>query len=484
MVTTRRSQDRPQSQRRTTRRTTSRQQPGTGSVGLSTIGPIVIVVALAVLVLAAMPSLWPGSDGRDAGVAAAGATDRVGATPEVALTSAPGPVDATPRPTLKPTPIPSFDPLRTAPTPIPAAQRRLDNAFATMAEEVGAPGIAAAVKLPDGTVWYGATGVMWPDGPAVTVDTPFAWGSITKTLVAALTLRLASEGTLDLDATLDTWFPDFPQARRITLRMLLGHTSGIFNYFLHPDFGERVYEDPLHEWTPQEILSLTGKRTNAPGRAFSYSNTNYVLLGLVLEQVTGQPLADQVQDQLLTPLGLDQSVFQQAGRPVGLVGAKGFWKRKNGRGYQEWSDGTDFRPTTSAATVAWAAGAVEGSVRDLLDWEMALYEGDVLTPDALAQMLDFDPESGFGLGARTQTLARRPGYGHGGSLRGFVSVMYRLPGEDLDVVVVTNVGFANLDRVANRLTSAALRALATPEPTMVADPTTEPLVELPGSTAP
>jgi len=109
------------------------------------------VVALAVLVLAAMPSLWPGSDGRDAGVAAAGATDRVGATPEVALTSAPGPVDATPRPTLKPTPIPSFDPLRTAPTPIPAAQRRLDNAFATMAEEVGAPGIAAAVKLPDGT---------------------------------------------------------------------------------------------------------------------------------------------------------------------------------------------------------------------------------------------------------------------------------------------------------------------------------------------
>lgn len=482
MVTSRRSQDRPQSQRRTTR-TTYRQQPGTGSGGLSTLGPIVIMVALAVLVLAAMPGLLPGGGGRHAGVAAAETTDHPDGTHVAAPATGAPVVEPTPGRTRRPTPIPTFDPLRTAPTPIPAAQRRLDNAFATMAEEVGAPGMAAAVKLPDGSVWYGATGVMWPDGPPVTIDTPFAWGSITKTLVAALTLRLVSEGVLDLDATLDTWFPDYPQARRITLRMLLGHTSGIFNYFLHPKFGERVYEDPLHEWTPQEILSLTGKRTNAPGRAFSYSNTNYVLIGLILEQVTGQSLAELVQDQLLTPLGLEQTVFQQAGRPVGLVGAKGFWKRQDGRGFQEWSDGTDFRPTTSAATVAWAAGAVMGSVRDLLDWEMALYEGDVLTPEALALMLDFDRKSGFGLGARTQTLAQRPGYGHGGSLRGFVSVMYRLPGEDLDVVVVTNVGFANLDRVANRLANAALRALATPEPTVLPDPT-DPLVELPGDVAP
>jgi len=164
------------------------------------------------------------------------------------------------------------------------------------------------------------------------------------------------------------------------------------------------------------------------------------------------------------------------------VGAKGFWKERGGR-FREWSDGTDFRPTTSTASVAWAAGAIEGSVRDLLDWEMALYEGDVLTPEALAQMLDFDRRSGYGLGARTQTLAGQPGYGHGGSLRGFVSVMYRLPAEDLDVVVLANVGFADLDRVANRLSNAALRALATPEPSFPA-PSADPFVELPGATTP
>jgi D-alanyl-D-alanine carboxypeptidase len=447
------------------------------------VGPLVIIVALAVLVVAAMPSLWPGG-GRDGAAALAAASGPLEpttppATPELVAT----PVGTSELlATAIPTPAPTVDPERAYGVPVPAAQRRLDRAFATMAAEVGAPGLAAAVRLPDGTVWYGATGVLWPDGPPVTPDTPFAWGSITKTLVSALTLRLVSEGRLDLDATIDQWFPDYPQARRITVRMLLGHTSGIFDYFQHEDYPERVYEDPTHEWTPQEILSLTGKRTNAPGKGFSYSNTNYVLLGLILEQVTGQPLADQVHDGLLAPLGLDETVFQQVGRPVGLVGAKGFWKEKGGR-YREWSDGTDFRPTTSTASVAWAAGAVEGSVRDLLDWEMALYEGSVLTPDALGQMLDFDRKSGYGLGARTQTVAKRPGYGHGGSLRGFVSVMYRLPAEDLDVVVLTNVGFANLDRVANRLASAALAALATPEPTLLPQPSTD-LVELQGDTTP
>ncbi len=448
-------------------------------------GPFVIIVALAVLVLAAMPGLVPSGRGPDR-AAAAGASVTPQPSEITVATLEPsvapvGPV-ATHEATAVPTPAPTIDPARTHPTPIPAAQRRLDRAFATMAAEVGAPGLAAAVRLPDGTVWYGTTGVLWPDGPSVNADTPFAWGSITKTVIAALVLRLADAGEIDLNSRIVKWFPDYPQARRISVRMLLGHTSGIFDYFQHEDYPERVYDEPLHEWTPLEILSLRGKRTNPPGKGFSYSNTNYVLLGLILEQVTGKPLAELVETEILDPLGLKESVFQQVGRPVGLVGAKGFWKEKGGR-FREWSDGTDFRPTTSTATVAWAAGAIEGSVRDLLDWEMALYEGDVLTPEALATMLDFDARSGYGLGARTQTLAGRPGFGHGGSLRGFVSVMYRLPAEDLDVVVLTNVGFANLDRVANRLTNAALRALATPEPSLPPVPS-GPSVELPGDTAP
>ena len=447
-----------------------------------------VIVVLGLLVLAAMPGLWP-RDAAGGRLAVGGSSSStVPRSSDAGSGQGPPATDDVPAPTREPAttdqalPDPTFDPARTHPDPVAAAQRRLDNAFAAMALEVGAPGLAAAVELSDGSVWYGATGVLWPDGPAVTPDTPFAWGSITKTFVAALALRLASQGGLDLDATLDTWFPDYPQARRITLRMLLAHRSGIFDYFQHPDYPARVFDHPRHAWTPDEVLSLTGPRTNAPGKAFSYSNTNYVLLGLVLEQVTGKPLADQVHDELLAPLGLDETVFQQAGRPVGLVGAKGFWKDRTG--FREWSDGTDFRPTTSAATVAWAAGAMEGSVRDLLDWEMSLYEGGVLTPDALGQMLAFDPKSGYGLGARTQTLAQRQGYGHGGSLRGFVSVMYRLPVEDVDVVVLANVGFADLDRVATRLARAAINALATPAPSVSVPPPSADVLELQGASPP
>ena len=110
---------------------------------------------------------------------------------------------------------------------------------------------------------------------------------------------------------------------------------------------------------------------------------------------------------------------------------------------------------------------MEGSARDLLDWEMALYGGQVLTPDELSQMLAFSRDSGYGLGARTQTVAGKSGYGHGGSVRGFQAVMYRLPEDDLDMVVLANVGFANLDKVANRLAKAALNPLPTPQPSGV-----------------
>ena len=215
-----------------------------------------------------------------------------------------------------------------------------------MAKDVGAPGLVAAVKLPDGSVWYGAEGVLWPGGPEATPDTPFAWGSITKTFVAALTLRAATAGQLGLDQTIDAWLPEIRGADRITVRMLLAHRSGLFDYFQHKDYPGLVFERPGHAWTidgdpgPQRTAA-----SSRPGRGFSYSNTNYVLLGLILEQVTGQPLATLIHDQLLAPLGMDQTVFQQAGQPVGLVGAKGFWK--TGKGFREWSDGTDFRPTTS-----------------------------------------------------------------------------------------------------------------------------------------
>jgi D-alanyl-D-alanine carboxypeptidase len=429
------------------------------------LGPLLVVLAIVALAVVALPGMGPGP-GATATPTRADTAAVLGASPSDGGTSGDptGLVDPSAAGVADPTPRPVASG-QAYPRPIPALRKRLDRAFKQMAKEVGSPGLAAAVKLPDGSVWYGTDGVLWPGGPKVTPDTPFAWGSITKTFVAALTLRAVSTGQLDLDQTIDAWLPQIPDSDAITVRMLLAHRSGIFDYFQSKAYPKLVFERPTHAWTTDEILALTGPRAFAPGKGFNYSNTNYVLLGLILEQLSGQPLATLIHDQLLAPLGMDDTVFQQAGQPVGLVGAKGFWKA--GSGFREWSDGTDFRPTTSAATVAWAAGAMEGSARDLLDWEMALYGGQVLEPDALSKMLAFSKDSGYGLGARTQTVAGRPGYGHGGSLRGFLSVMYRLPDEDVDIVVLANVGFANLDKVANRLAKAVLNPLSTPRPSVM-----------------
>jgi D-alanyl-D-alanine carboxypeptidase len=348
--------------------------------------------------------------------------------------------------------------------------RRLDAAFQAIGARIGAPGLVAAVRLPDDTVWYGAMGVLRPGGSPVTPDTPFAWGSITKTMTAALVLRLVDEGRIGLDDRLAAWFPDVPAADRITIRMLLAHTSGLFDYFQHPDYARRVFDDPRHAWTPDEILGLDGPAVNEPGEAFDYSNTNYVLLGRIVEEVTGEALADLFDRELLAPLGLEDTVFQQVGRPVDLVGADGFWADGSG-GFREWSDGTAFRPTTSAASVAWAAAATMGSARDLLDWEMALYGGEVLAPDMLALMLDLDPGSGYGLGASRLSIDRQPGFGHHGSVRGFEAVMARLPDSDVDVVVLANLGFSDVGRVASRLVRAATGPRPTPVPLDSSKPT-------------
>jgi D-alanyl-D-alanine carboxypeptidase len=217
--------------------------------------------------------------------------------------------------------------------------------------------------------------------------------------------------------------------------MLLNHTSGIGDYFWHPDYKALVFDRPTHRWTVDEILALAAERRPVfrPGARQEYSNTNYILAGRILEIATGAPLAQQLRARFFDPLGLTSVVFQ-GDEPVPDGAAKGYWRDG---GWVDWSDGTTLRPSTSAATVVWAAGAMLASVTDLLRWEGALYGGEVLSPDSLAQLLTFG-EAGYGPGTRYQRLAGWDGYGHGGSLRGFNAGMYRMPEAGVDVIAMTN----------------------------------------------
>jgi D-alanyl-D-alanine carboxypeptidase len=355
-------------------------------------------------------------------------------------------------------------PAAAAPPPVePALAAKLQARLNQWRVSHHAPGVAAAIRLPDGSRWMGTSGraIRGVNGRDVEVYTPFAAASLTKTFMAALILQLKEERKLWLTSPISTWLPDYPRGQRITIRMLLSHRSGIADYFANPAYERKVFGRPRHKWTTGEILALTPRPVCAPGRCYRYSNTNYVLLAEIVRKVTGHSAAQEIRRRFLDPLGLTDTFFQGQEK-IKRVPAEGYWW--TGGGYKRFADGTRMRPNTSAATVADAAGALVSSVRDISDWQDALFDGRVLKPRSMQQMQALNPRSGYGLGMRRAWLDGKPGLGHGGSLRGFVAVMYRLPEDDLDVTVLTNLGRTSLQGLADALTETTLDYLE-PEPT-------------------
>ena len=324
------------------------------------------------------------------------------------------------------------------------------------------PGAAAAVIFPDGSIWKAGSGLSQL-GPDMTssAKVPYVVGSITKTFVTATIMQLADEGTLSLDDPLSTWLPNYPRADQITLRELLGHTSGVYNYFEYPTYNKRVFKTQKdHYWTPQEILDdFVGNPYCDPGTCFHYSNTGFILLGQVVEQATGLPLGKVLKQRFFKPLGLRQSYFQGAAAPPassaqGYLYSKGAW--------HEWSDATNYRPTISAASVAWSAGGIVSSARDIAKWCAALYGGHVVSAEDLAAMEDYDyspaSDETYGLGTETRVKNGVRMFGHRGSLRGYDAAMWFYPGTGLTVVVLTNLGRTSVNPITDALAAAALPA--------------------------
>lgn len=350
-------------------------------------------------------------------------------------------------------------PLRAGGAPAfePAVAAELQTAIQDARTDLTIPGISAAVRLGDGSDWTGVTGrgEVGRDGWALADDTPFVAASITKTFVAATILQLAEEGALSIDDPLARWLPDWPRASRITLRHLLQHTSGEANYFEHPSYESLVHGRPAHIWTVDEILALVDRPRFAPGTDWEYSNTNFVLLGLVIEGATGGTVSGAIRSRFLDPLGLSDTWFQGEEQvPVAL--AKGYWR--NGDLWRAWDFGTVMRPNDSAATVAWAAAAMVSTPRDLAVWAQALFGGRVLSPTSVAQMVEFNEED-YGLGARGYVLGGRTAWGHGGSLRGFEAAMRYVPWLDASVVVMWNRGLVDPKELAQQLGAITFRHL-------------------------
>jgi D-alanyl-D-alanine carboxypeptidase len=320
-----------------------------------------------------------------------------------------------------------------------------------------------AIRLADGTSWVGVAG--WRQlSPRrrVDADTVFSIASITKTFVTAVVMQLVDEGRLSLDDRLSRFVPDFPRARRITIRQLLGHTSGVYNYFEDPGYNRDIYRDTWRAWSVPEILRWVQRPYCQPGECFHYSNTNFILLGLVVEDLTGERLSTVIRRRLLRPLGLEHTVFQ-VDEPTPRDRARGhLWG--GGDLFVDQTGDSRALPHTSGASAAWAAGAMASTASDLARWAEALYGGRVVAPELLDQMLTFRKRDRYGLGTRTAIFDGRRAVGHGGSLRGYEDAMWYFPVEGATIVVLSNRGLYDPDRTVRLIARALFQRIEVPPP--------------------
>jgi len=345
------------------------------------------------------------------------------------------------------------------------------------------PGISAAILFPDGTVWRGSSGFSnLATKTPVTPETAFAVASVSKTFTAALILALCDEGKLRLGTSVASLLPGLRLDPKITVRQLLDHTSGLRDFFLDARIDKALQGARGRTWTAARSLKYVGKPPYAkPGRSFHYSNTNYLLLGLLAERVDGRPLADQLRTRFFGPLDLAHTYEQIGEQPAGPV-AHGYRFAQAGLAAKpiDLSDGTPRMPFTSVVTAAGAAGSVASTPEDLVHWAKALYGGNVLAPMTRVGMLVDVAATGarkatlpYGLGVQSVDIAGRAALGHTGRLLGFRSIVRWLPSEGVAIAVLTNQSRTDPTPIADSLLRLALTPAAAPPPVPV--PSAEPV---------
>jgi D-alanyl-D-alanine carboxypeptidase len=342
-----------------------------------------------------------------------------------------------------------------------ALQTRLDR----LRVRYGIPGISAAIIMPDGSTWLGVSGLAdVSTGRPVTRSTSFAIASISKTFTAALILALAEEGRIDLDAPVRKYLPTLKKVgSRVLVRQLLDHTSGLRDYFFHATIDRALLSDRDRRWDSADALRYVGKAYFKPGAGWHYSNTNYLVLGLLAEAVEGKPLGHQIRERFLRPLDLDRTWYQP-GEPAEANVAHGYRFTSTARSAKpiDLSDGTPIVPFTAVITAAGGAGGYASDAHDLARWARALYGSSLLAPETVARMTDdtataaYKARVPYGLGVQLIDIDGHPTLGHSGRLLGFRSAVRYLPDANVSIAVLTNQSRADPGPILRALLKVAL----------------------------
>jgi D-alanyl-D-alanine carboxypeptidase len=329
-----------------------------------------------------------------------------------------------------------------------------------LAENPVAPGVVACILGPGpDRCWAGAAGAaVRGDGRSLTPDHTFRIASNTKTYVAAAVLRLAEEGRLGLDDPLARHLPpdiaailaaDGYDLESMTVRMVLSHTSGLFEHPADPRYAAAILADPHHVWTATEQIRRCvewGGPVGQPGEKFSYSDTGYILLGLIVEQKTARSLGAAVRDLLDFPtLGLDATWWEIMETPPPGAGP---------RAHQYYGDLDTFGWHPSLDL--YGGGGLVSDAEDLARFTRSLLAGDVLQRESTLTAMTGSGTPAYRLGLAATDLEGRLAWGHTGFWNTFV---FHLPSLDMTVAgcVLNHHGLEGRE-LARRLVAAAVAA--------------------------
>ena len=346
----------------------------------------------------------------------------------------------------------------------PALHNELLAKFTELHKAGSFPGGTAGFAFADGSTLGIAVGVS--DRTANTPMKPgdrLLLGSVGKTFVSALALQLVHEGKFGLDDPISKyfggapWFKRIAHAERVTVRQLMTHTSGLVRYEFNPKFTADLSASPDKVWTGEDRLAylFDAKPPFAPGEGWEYSDTNFIVLGMLIERTGGAPYYDQLRKRILQPLGLTDTVPADSRTVPGLV--QGYAGANNPFG------GTDEMIAGGRLAVnpqfEWTGGGLATTAEDLAKWAKLLYEGKVVPAPLMGELLNgvparLGPETKYGLGVIIRPTALGVTYGHSGFMPGYQTDMMYFP--ELKTAIAVQVNSS-----APRSTGRALRAFLT-----------------------
>ena len=316
----------------------------------------------------------------------------------------------------------------------------LDGVLRSARASLSAPAVTAAVVECGRVVWAGATGVLDLGSPRpATNQSLFILNSAAKTFVATMVMQEIQAGHLALGTRLSQFYPWLPNASQITVRMLLNMTSGLPDYLYNPRIDAVIDRQPRHHWTVDQILTGLGTGLGTPrflpGQGFQYSDTNYIVLGAILERVTHTSIERDLQRLIARPLGITSATFVPTPAAKALM-AHPYLLKRNGVLSDQWIPG--FGVSTAVWGPVFTDGGLASSSLDLARFANALLGGRLVHAAAVGQMTRIGTDD-YGFGMRGRSFDGRYWVGHRGYFGGFEAEDWSDASRQLTIAVATNL---------------------------------------------